>query len=199
MASTSGPFVSRGGQKLDAALEAFELTVRGLFCADLGAHVGGFTDCLLKHGASRVYSLDTSYGVLAWSLRKDERVVAVERENGLHFDPLSLDGFTPCDLVTIDLGWTRQRHAIPAALRWLKDGREGRIIALIKPQYEAAPSARKSGVLDEDTARRVCTRVLDTMPDLGVRVLNHLRSPLRGGQSRKRVGNVEYLALLARR
>ena len=115
---TEGPssqYASRAGLKLEAALREFRADVSGRVCADFGCHAGGFTDCLLIHGAARVYAVDPSYGVLAWRLRQDPRVVVMERTNALHADPPE-----PVDWVTIDVGWTRQALAIPAALRWLR-------------------------------------------------------------------------------
>src|SRR4051812_11330036 len=100
-----GTFISRAGQKLDHALTAFGVGVGGLVCADLGSNTGGFVDCLLQRGASRVYAVDTGYGVLDWKLRKDPRVVVMERTNAMHVRLPE-----PVDLVTIDVAWTRQRH-----------------------------------------------------------------------------------------
>src|ERR1041384_316105 len=120
-----GPrFASRGGLKLRHALDEFGLDVRGLACADFGANVGGFTDCLLQAGADRVFAVDTGDGNLAWTLRNDPRVIVMERTNALHAEAPA-----PVDLIAIDLGWTPQRHAIPGALRWLKP--DGRIVTLI--------------------------------------------------------------------
>ena len=104
----------------------------GLTAADLGASVGGFTDCLLQHGARRVYALDTAYGILDWRLRQDDRVVVMERTNAMH---ASLP--ERVDLVTVDVGWTRMGKILPAAYRMVKDGSQ--ILALLKPQYEADP------------------------------------------------------------
>ena len=196
MADPTCPFVSRGGLKLAAALEAFALDPAGMTCADFGCNVGGFTDCLLQHGAAKVYAIDTGYGQLAWRLRHDPRVVVLERTNALHAEP-----HAECDLVTIDLGWTPQRHAVPAALRWLGHDDRARIVTLIKPHYEVRDAGRLRrgrGVLSDADARRVLQDVLAAMPGLGVRVLQHLRSPIRGGAGKGRTGNVEYLALLAR-
>ena len=108
---TERPFVSRAGAKLDHALDAFGFEVSGLRCADFGCNVGGFTDCLLQRGAERVVAIDTGYGVLAWKLRNDDRVEVRERTNALHADPPD----EPLDLVVIDLAWTPQRLALPAA------------------------------------------------------------------------------------
>lgn len=213
-------FASRGGLKLAAALDAFGVEPRGWTCADLGASVGGFTDCLLQHGAANVYSVDTAYGQLAWSLRQDERVVVLERTNVLHFDPAPIDGFEGCDLAVLDLGWTRQQHAIPAALRWLKQTDGARVISLIKPHYEASreaarggrsPDARggdakggrgkshRRGVLSDEEAEATLQRVLDEMSSLGVNVLATIESPIRGGGKRGGgPGNREWLALCER-
>jgi 23S rRNA (cytidine1920-2'-O)/16S rRNA (cytidine1409-2'-O)-methyltransferase len=202
MAPAPLPYVSRGGLKLAAALDAFGLDVHALRCADLGCNVGGFTDCLLQRGAAGVYAVDTGYGTLAWKLRQDPRVTVLERCNALYLDPGTLAGFTGCDLVVIDLGWTRQKLAIPAALRWLRksSAQPGPIIiSLIKPHYEAERTelaGGNRGVLDEAQAQMILTRVLEQMPVLGVTVTGHVRSPIRGGASRGREGNVEYLALL---
>ena len=201
----TNPYVSRGGLKLEAALDAFQLSPQGMTCADLGCNIGGFTDCLLQRGAAHVFAVDTAYGELAWKLRQDERVTVVERTNALHFDPSSLPDIRACDLVVIDLGWTKQDRAIPAALRWLRESAEARIVSLIKPHYEEGqgPGARGQGggerkhVLSDEEADATCQRVLDAMPSLGVRVLGHIQSPIRGGGKRGREGNIEYLALLA--
>jgi len=191
-------FVSRGGLKLQHALRKFDVDVRGATCADLGASTGGFTDCLLQHGASRVHAVDTAYGQFAWKLRTDERVTVLERTNALHAEPPP-EGV---DLVVVDLGWTPQRHAVPAALRWLRA--HGRIITLIKPHYELDDDERgrllRDGALDVGHAETVVQRGLSLMPTFGARVLAHTQSPILGGGSRgkrgKRGGNAEWLALL---
>ena len=119
------PFVSRGGIKLQAALEAFRIDACGLVCADLGSNIGGFVDCLLQNGAEKVYSVDTSYGTLAWKLRQNPRVVVMERTNALH---AALP--EKADLVTVDVGWTPQRLILPNAVKMLKAG--GRIAIIDK-------------------------------------------------------------------
>ncbi len=185
-------YVSRAGQKLHTALAAFELDPTGLTCADLGCSTGGFTDCLLRHGADHVFAVDTAYGELAWTLRQDERVTVMERSNALHTEPAA-----PCGLVTIDLGWTPQRLAIPAAGRWLKEGPEGRIITLIKPHYEASKDAMgrgRKGKLDDALALQATQKALQDIELAGFNPLSHIPSPIRGGKGR----NIEYLALLAR-
>ena len=118
--AASEPYVSRGGEKLAAALDRFGLDVTGLVCADLGSHVGGFVDCLLRRGAARVHSVDTAYGTLAWKLRRDSRVVVYERTNAMH---VSLP--EPVDLVTIDVGWTPQVRILPNVARLVTPARAG--------------------------------------------------------------------------
>jgi 23S rRNA (cytidine1920-2'-O)/16S rRNA (cytidine1409-2'-O)-methyltransferase len=192
MAGEKGEFVSRAGVKLAAALERFGLKVGGYVCADLGCSVGGFTDCVLKRGAAKVYAVDTAYGQLAWTLRNDPRVVVMERSNALHVRPGEL-----CDLVTIDLGWTVQAKAIPAALRWLKENEVARIITLIKPHYESkglALRGQRKGKLSEAEAEAIMREVVEGLPALGVEVVDWMVSPIAGGKG----GNAEYLALVKR-
>ncbi|MFN0010059.1 MAG: SAM-dependent methyltransferase [Phycisphaerales bacterium] len=201
MTATPGanpPFVSRGGLKLRHALDAFSLDPRGLDCADLGCSTGGFTDCLLKAGARSVIAMDTGYGVLAYTLRTDPRVVVRERENALHAPPPP-EGV---DLVVIDAGWTPQRLTIPAALRWLRtDERLAtcRMISLVKPHYENEPRARAfRGVLPDDVAATIAAETIAALPGLGVRVLSETLSPVRGSSARaSKAGNLEWLVLLA--
>jgi 23S rRNA (cytidine1920-2'-O)/16S rRNA (cytidine1409-2'-O)-methyltransferase len=189
------PFVSRAAQKLEFALAAFELDVAGLVCADLGCNVGGFTDCLVRRGAERVFAVDTAYGMLHWRLRGHPRVVARERTNALHCTPPE-----PCGLVTIDLGWTRQRHAIPAALRWLAPSPEARIVTLVKPHYEVEDRSRLvRGALSPADAERVLEQVVAGFPALGAEPLAIARSPIAGAKSARRgrgEGNREYLVLV---
>jgi 23S rRNA (cytidine1920-2'-O)/16S rRNA (cytidine1409-2'-O)-methyltransferase len=196
MADVECPYVSRGGMKLQAALDAFGLSPAGWSAADLGCNVGGFTDCLLQRGAEKVWAVDTGYGTFAWKLRQDPRVVVLERQNALHLDPATLAGFAPVDLVVVDLGWTRQKHAVPAALRWVKPA--GLIITLIKPHYESQQQQLrgKRGVLSDDDAAAVVQRVLTELPALGVTLLGDMASPIRGGAGKGRSGNLEHLALL---
>tara|TARA_R110000782_G_scaffold103991_9_gene191564 strand:- start:2075 stop:2701 length:627 start_codon:yes stop_codon:yes gene_type:complete len=188
-------FVSRGGLKLHHALSEFRFDPNGLTCADLGCSTGGFTDCLLRHGAARVHSVDTAYGEFAWKLRSDPRVVVHERSNALHFAPAE-----PVDLVVIDLGWTPQRLALPAAAKWLKP--DGRIITLVKPHYECDKSELgPGGVMDHVRAEAVAGEVRDGLPALGFAVLGWTKSPVLGGASskkkRKGTGNPEWLALVS--
>ena len=192
-------FVTRAGEKLSAGLAQFEVDVTGLMCADFGCNIGGFTDCLLQHGAAKVYAIDTGYGELAWKLRQDERVIVMERTNALHLEHQPPQ---PIDLITIDLGWTRQQHAIPAALRWLHHA--GKIISLIKPHYEATKEEKsafmQAGNLTDAASEKIMERVIKELPTLGVTVEATIASPLRGGKSSRKnagSGNLEYIALLS--
>lgn len=179
------PYVSRSGIKLAAALDAFAIDPSGWLCADLGSNVGGFTDCLLRRGAERVHAIDTGYGVLAYKLRTDPRVVVMERTNAMH---AALP--EPVDLVTIDVAWTRQHHILPNAIKMLK--RDGRIITLIKPHYEADRQRLNKGVLDPDDARQELETIRHRIAVLGLTVEQNIESPIAGQK-----GNVEFLALLA--
>jgi 23S rRNA (cytidine1920-2'-O)/16S rRNA (cytidine1409-2'-O)-methyltransferase len=170
--------------KLDHALTAFGLDVAGFVCADLGCNVGGFVDCLLRRGAARVYAIDTGYGVLDWKLRKDPRVVVMERTNAMHAQLPE-----PADLVAIDVAWTRQRHILPAARRMVRD--DGRVVTLIKPHYEAEAARLVKGVLPADQVADVVARVGDGVRACGFELLRTVESPIRGSK-----GNVEVLALL---
>src|SRR5947199_2323094 len=133
-------FVSRAGVKLEHALVTFGIDVTDFVCADLGSKVGGFVDCLLQRGARNVYTIDTGYGVVEWKLRKDPRVIVMERTNAMHVKlPQKVK------LVTIDVAWTKQKNILPAAKQLIEP--DGIIITLIKPHYESPPPLLKKGVL----------------------------------------------------
>lgn len=187
MTDASGSsFVSRGGDKLAAALDRFSIDVEGSTCADLGSHVGGFVDCLLQRSAAKVYSVDTSYGTLAWPLRRDPRVVVRERTNAMHVELPE-----PVDLVTIDVGWTPQRRILPSAAGLLKPG--GQVITLVKPHYESPKSSLVKGVLPDEQVEPVTQRVRAEIEAAGWTVGGTMVSPLRGHG-----GNREMLMLLTR-
>lgn len=189
------PFVSRGGLKLAHALDAFGVSPTGWTCADLGCSTGGFTDCLLQRGAARVISVDTGYGVLAYKLRVDPRVKVMERRNAIHVEPLE-----PVDLVVMDVSWTPMRHALPAAMRWLKPGNErGGIIALIKPHYERSSKDKLArGILSDEEAATVTQGVLaEVCETLPLRVVGKTPSPIKGGGGKHKEGNPEWLAMFA--
>ena len=190
------PFVSRGGEKLAAALEAFPLSVAGRVCADVGSSTGGFTDCMLQHGARRVYALDVGKGQLHWKLRNDPRVVVMESTNARYVARLP----EPVTLVTIDVSFISLRVILPVVRGWFPAGAasqgEGRgdVVALVKPQFEAGrrEAARGKGVIrDPAVHRRVLREVLDFAQANGYGVRGLIRSPVRGPK-----GNVEFLAWL---
>jgi len=158
--------------------------VAGKVAADLGCNVGGFTDCLLQRGATRVYAVDTAYGVLAWTLRKDPRVVVTERTNALH---VTLP--EPVDVVTIDVGWTRQEKILPVAAKLLKPG--GMLLSLIKPHYESDQARRQQGVLSAAESAAQLDLVVMQIKALGFAVRGVVQSPIQGQK-----GNVEFVAWL---
>jgi len=207
-------FVGRGGEKLEAALVRFGLDVTGAVATDVGASTGGFTDCLLQHGACRVYAIDVGYGQLAWRLRNDPRVLVMERTNARYLESLP----EPVDLVTADVSFISLGLILPAAVRWLTSpapppvgggrggcggqrpwppspppvgGGKGGVVALIKPQFEAGRrEVGKGGVVrDPEVHRRVLERVLSIAAELGLGLRGLMPSPLRGP-----AGNVEFLA-----
>jgi len=177
-------FASRAGQKLDHALATFGVNPTGWLCADLGCSTGGFVDCLLQHGAAKVFAVDTGYGVLDWKLRKDPRVMVMERTNAMH---VTLP--EKVKLVTIDVGWTKQRFILPAAAKLLAS--QGAIITLIKPHYEAEPALLKNGVLPVELVDRVVEKVKAEITHAGLNLLGLTPSPITGSG-----GNAEVLALL---
>jgi 23S rRNA (cytidine1920-2'-O)/16S rRNA (cytidine1409-2'-O)-methyltransferase len=180
-------FVSRGGEKLEAALVAFAVPVEGLVCADVGASTGGFTDCLIQHGAAKVYAIDVGYGQIDYRLRQDARVVVMDRTNARYVETLP----EPVNLVTIDASFIPLRLLLPVVKGWLTD--PGAVIVLIKPQFEAGKgSVGKGGIVKSpDIHRRVLHEVLTTALAQGFHVGGLIRSPLKG-----RAGNVEFLAWL---
>lgn len=186
---TSGTrFVSRGGFKLEAALKQMRLDVNGLVCADFGASTGGFTDCMVQRGAERVYAIDVGKGVLHWKMRNHPRVVLMEETNARYL----LDLREKVDLVTIDASFISLRLLFPAAVRCFQPG-SGRILALIKPQFEAGRAqVRRGGVVNSVRVHRQVLRdVLGFALASGLYPKALMLSPLRGP-----AGNVEFLALL---
>jgi 23S rRNA (cytidine1920-2'-O)/16S rRNA (cytidine1409-2'-O)-methyltransferase len=187
----AGPrFVSRGGEKLAHALEAFELDVAGTDCLDVGASTGGFTDCLLQAGAARVCSLDVGHGQLHPRLRHDPRVTVLERVNVRNLDCDDLP-FRPA-FVTCDVSFIGLAKALPPALACAATG--WRAVVLVKPQFEAGPEeVGKGGVVrDPDVQRRVVDEVAASAPEWGARVEDTAESPLRGPK-----GNREFFLYLA--
>ncbi|MFZ0134363.1 MAG: TlyA family RNA methyltransferase [Desulfobacterales bacterium] len=185
------PFVSRGGLKLEAALRAFTIAVRDKTCLDVGASTGGFTDCLLQHGARKVYAVDVGYGQLAWKLRQDPRVVAIERTNIRHMSPGVIG--EPIDLITIDVAFISLRIVVPAVTCLAKAG--AAIVALIKPQFEVGKGqVGKGGVVREPLLHRQVIGELTTFfSQLPLSVGAVIESPISGPK-----GNKEFLIHLQR-
>lgn len=186
-----GPaYVSRGGTKLAAALAAFPVQVEGRVCADVGASTGGFTDCLLQHGARRVYAIDVGWGQLHWRLRRDERVIVKERTNARYLQCLE----EQVGLVTVDASFISLELLVPVLAGWL-DG-DGDLICLVKPQFEAGRKAvGKGGVVrDEPTRRQAVRGTMDWLLEAGLSPSGLIASPIQGPK-----GNQEYLLWGARR
>jgi 23S rRNA (cytidine1920-2'-O)/16S rRNA (cytidine1409-2'-O)-methyltransferase len=200
----SPQFVSRGGEKLAAALQAFSLDVRGHICADVGASTGGFTDCLLQNGAARVYTIDVGKGILHWKLRQDQRVVVMEGANARHIQRLP----EAIEIVTIDVSFISLKILLPVVKQWFDlspppelpscspaGPAAGQVIALIKPQFEAgrAEVARGNGVIRDPVVHRtVLYDVLKFAQAEGYAIRGLIRSPLLGPK-----GNAEFLAWLS--
>ena len=192
--ATADRYVSRGGVKLEAALKGFALDVTGLCVVDLGASTGGFTDCLLQHGARRVFAVDVGQGQLAWKLRQDPRVVVMERTNARsltpgHFPP----PFVPFDLAVADCSFISLRKIIPPVVALLKPG--GKIVALIKPQFEAGKIDvdRGAGVIRDPAIHERVLREVETFVGslAALRWRQVTESPLLGP-----AGNKEFLVLI---
>ena len=183
------PYVSRGGLKLEKAVNNFDLVLKDKVCMDIGASTGGFTDCMLQNGAVKVYSIDVGYGQLAWKLREDERVVCMERQNIRHLDESLLDPRP--DFASIDVSFISLKNVLPKAWASLKMG--GRIVALIKPQFEAGrEKVGKKGVVREPSTHiEVIGGVSKIAVKEGFKILDLDYSPIKGPE-----GNIEYLIYL---
>jgi 23S rRNA (cytidine1920-2'-O)/16S rRNA (cytidine1409-2'-O)-methyltransferase len=179
------PYVGRGGLKLEAALDAFNVDPRGRICADLGASTGGFTDCLLQRGAAKVFAIDVGYGQLAWSLRTDPRVVVMERTNARHLEHLD----EPVSLIVGDLSFISLTKILPAVQRLGGDNAEA--VLLIKPQFEAGREAvGKGGVVKDEAVRSAAIATVVASAEAGgARSLGVIDSPIAGAKK----GNVEAL------
>ncbi len=182
--------MSRGGFKLEAALAAFPIDVRGKVALDIGASTGGFTDCLLQHGAARVYAVDVGYGQLDWRLRRDPRVVNLERQNVRGLTPELIP--EPIAVATFDVSFISLTLAIPPVLPLLAEGAD--IVALVKPQFELTPADTPKGVVrDEAKRQEALERIERFAAGAGLEVLGHIDSPLPGPK-----GNREFLLHLRR-
>jgi len=187
---TARSFVSRAGFKLDAALTLFDINPVDRICADLGANVGGFTDCLIQRGAAKVFAVDTAYGVLAWTLRKHPKVVVKDRTNALH-----VQFPEPMSLLAIDVGWTKQDKILPHAATLLGP-QGGDVLTLVKPHYESTEAKQQRGVLTAEQSEKVLWEVMEKIAAMDVAgkqwlIKGVMQSPLEGQK-----GNVEYVAWL---
>ena len=185
-------YVGRGGIKLQKALSEFEVEIEDKVAVDVGASTGGFTDCLLQHGAARVYAIDVGYGQLDWKLRNDHRVVVIERVNARYLKLGDLPEVV--DLATIDVSFISLDKIIPAVKKLIS--LDGFIIALIKPQFEAGPEKVGRGgiVRDPSVHREVINKVEEMVEREGLTKLDLIESPIQGAD-----GNREFLIHLKRR
>ncbi len=179
-------YVSRGGLKLEKAMEQWDFALEGRVCMDIGASTGGFTDCMLQNGASKVYSVDVGHGQLAWKLRNDERVVCMEQTNFRYMLPEDIE--EQLDFASVDVSFISLTKILIPARNLLKEG--GEMVCLIKPQFEAGrEKVGKNGVVrDPQVHREVISKIMDYADLIGFRILHLEYSPIRGPE-----GNIEYL------
>lgn len=180
------PYVSRGGLKLEHAIKHFSIDVKYKVAMDIGASTGGFTDCLLKHGAKRVYAVDVGYGQLAWKLRIDPRVIAIERTNIRYMERDKIP--ESVDIATVDVSFISLKLVIPKILEFLKP--KGEIVALIKPQFEVGKGEVERGGIVKSEEKRVkaVENIKNFFESLSLKVVGVVESPIKGQK-----GNVEYL------
>ncbi len=181
-------YVSRGGIKLEGALEVFGLSVKDLVCLDIGASTGGFTDCLLQKGAKKVYALDVGKGQLHYKLRKDPRVVVMEKFNARYLEPEMFE--EPMDFITIDVSFISLTKILPVLPPLLK--KEGEVLALIKPQFELSPKEVKKGIVrDSLLHKKAVDKIWDFSKEIGFIPLGVAESPILGSK-----GNKEFFIYL---
>ena len=183
------PYVSRGGLKLEKAITAFNIQLTGLTCVDVGASTGGFTDVMLKNGATKVYSVDVGYGQLAWELRNDSRVICMERTNFRYVTPEDIK--EPIDFGSVDVSFISLKLILPPLKALLKDGAS--VVCLIKPQFEAGREkvGKKGVVRDPDVHAEVIAGIMKAAQNLGFSIKGLSWSPVKGPE-----GNIEYLLYL---
>ncbi len=179
-------YVSRGGLKLEKAMEAFNINLSGAVCMDIGASTGGFTDCMLQNGAEKVFSVDVGYGQLAWKLRCDERVINMERTNIRYVTEDDIK--TKLDFASIDVAFISLKLVLPVLYNLLAD--EKTFVALIKPQFEAGREkvGKKGVVRDKNVHKEVIEEIVSFSQNMGFKILGLEFSPIRGPE-----GNIEYL------
>ncbi|OPJ63196.1 TlyA family RNA methyltransferase [Clostridium oryzae] len=185
------PYVSRGGFKLEKAIKSFNIALEDKVCMDIGASTGGFTDCMLQNGASKVYSVDVGYGQFAWKLRTDPRVVCMERTNIRYVTQQDIGRL--CDMASIDVSFISLTKVIPVVATLLTE--EGEILALIKPQFEAGREkvGKKGVVKEKSTHIEVIENVVNFCIKEGLNVIDIEYSPIKGPE-----GNIEYLIYLSK-
>ena len=190
------PYVSRGGLKLEHALKTLEVKVDGKIAIDVGASTGGFTDCLLKRGAAKIYAIDVGYGQLAWKLQKDPRVIRVDRTNIRYLTPEKLykESEEKADIATIDVSFISLAKVLPAVYNLIKD--DGEVISLVKPQFEAPKELVEPGGLITDKAvqKEVLKSVYKEAKTTGFNFLGTTYSKIKGAD-----GNIEYFLYLAKK
>ncbi len=182
-------YVSRGGKKLEKAMEVFPISLQNSVCIDIGASTGGFTDCMLQNGAVKVYSVDVGYGQLAWSLRTDERVVNLERTNIRYITEEQIP--EPIDFASVDVSFISLTLVLPVAYRLLKEN--GQMVCLVKPQFEAGKDkvGKKGVVREPEIHKEVIRKVADCAKELHFILSGLDFSPIKGPE-----GNIEYLLYL---
>jgi len=179
-------YVSRGGLKLEKAMESWDINLEGNICMDIGASTGGFTDCMLQNGAVKVYSVDVGHGQLAWKLRNDERVVCMEKTNFRYMVPGDIE--EALDFASVDVSFISLTKILIPARNLLRDG--GRMVCLIKPQFEAGKDkvGKKGVVRERSVHEEVVRKILDYADSIGFEVMDVEYSPIKGPE-----GNIEYL------
>ena len=179
-------YVSRGGLKLEKAMKAFDLTMEGKICMDIGASTGGFTDCMLQNGAKKVYAVDVGYGQFAWKLRQDARVVCMEKTNIRYVTPEDIPDVL--DFASVDVSFISLTKVLLPAYQLLKE--DGEMVCLIKPQFEAGREkvGKKGVVRDPAVHQEVIAQVTSYASSIGFRVRHLEFSPIKGPE-----GNIEYL------
>lgn len=182
-------YVSRGGLKLEKAMKHFDITLDGRVCMDIGASTGGFTDCMLQNGASKVYAVDVGYGQFAWKLRQDERVVCMEKTNIRYVTPEDIDD--ALDFASVDVSFISLTKVLGPARDLLKAG--GQMVCLIKPQFEAGREkvGKKGVVRDKKVHEEVINKIVDFAFENGFSIHNLEYSPIKGPE-----GNIEYLVYI---
>ncbi|MEW6109151.1 MAG: TlyA family RNA methyltransferase [Nitrospirota bacterium] len=185
------PYVSRGGVKLEAALNFFKIDPAGMIIMDIGCSTGGFTDCVLKKNARKVYAIDVGYGQFDWSIRHDPRIILMEKTNIRYLDKKSVPD--PIDIALIDVSFISLLHVLPKTLEFLKEN--GEVLALIKPQFEVGKEmVEKGGIIKDESKRRYAIeKIIDGSEKIGFVPEGIFESPLRGQK-----GNIEYFIYLRR-